>query len=470
MIAPSHRIADRPIEMPFVAAALAATLSVSLACAVAAWTPSPKVLALPAIVAVGLALIARSVRRWGGLGVAVAAIAVSILAGELSAVAVGGQSGRLLWADAVLAGAVGIAMLRMRLRIEFELPPFLMALGVFLVWSCLSVLASADPLTAIAEIKEWMAAWVAGLLAAQYASNAARARFVLGAVAASGALLSAHMAWVAFHAPMGPVLTIVMKQVDLPWGRTNYLAGILILQLPLAVGLASTTASARARAGWVLVALACATGIVLSASKGAIVALVAALIVAYGFGGRATRAAFAGVAVLCVTGALVFTMGPLKHVLEYRLQRSALDYSIGERLDLYRLAWDEFTRHPLLGIGLNNFSVSAHRLTGVDTVPHNLELGFLAELGLVGLLLTLAGLAALLRLGWRARKSMGGGNDLGVALWATFLAAAIHNQFESTIYGEQYKLILVLTIAAAARLTSGSNDSGTGCEAPKIKV
>ncbi len=466
----SRRVATATLDLPFVTAALAATLSVSLACAVAMWAPSPKVLALPVVGAAAIALVAWSVRRFGGLGVAVAAIAISILAGELSAVAVGGQSGRLLWADAVLAGTVGIALLRMRLRIEFELPPFLIALGVFLVWSGLSVLASADPLTAIAEIKEWMAAWVAGLLAAQYATNERRARFVLGAVAAAGALLSANMVWVAFHSPMGPVLTIVMKQVDLPWGRTNYLAGILILQLPIAVGLASTAAGARARVGWVIVAVACATGIVLSASKGAILALVAALIVAYGLGGKATRAAFAGVATLCVTGVLVFTMTPLKHVLEYRLQRSALDYSIGERLDLYRLAWDEFARHPLLGIGLNNFSVSAHRLTGVDTVPHNLELGFLAELGLIGLLLAVCGTAALLRLGWSARKTSGGGRALGVALWATFLAAAIHNQFESTIYGEQYKLVLVLTIAVAARLASGSIDPHAGCEAPQINV
>jgi O-antigen ligase len=216
------------------------------------------------------------------------------------------------------------------------------------------------------------------------------------------------------------------------------------------------------------VALACATGIVLSASKGAIVALVAALIVAYGFGGRAMRVAFAGVAILCATGALVFTIGPLRHVLEYRLQRSALDYSIGERLDLYRLAWDEFVRHPLFGIGLNNFSVSSHRLTGVDTVPHNLELGYLAELGLPGLGLVLAGLVALLGLGWQARRHAPAGGEyaLGVSLWATFLAAAIHNQFESTIYGEQYKLVLMLTIAAAARLTAGWIRPGSGSNHP----
>ena len=468
MITPPRRAAAAVLESPALVAMLAATLSVSLACALAVWAPSPKMFAGAVVAALLLALVAQGVRRWGALGVAVAAIALSILAGELSAIAMGGQSGRLLWADAVLASTVAIALMRSRLRIEFDLPPFLIALGGFLVWSCMSVLPAADPLTAIAEIKEWMAAWVAGLLAATYASDVRRARFVLGAVAAAGAVMSAHMAWVAFHAPLGPVLTIVMKQVDLPWGRTNYLAGILILQLPLALGLAGTAASGRIRAAWIGVAIACATGIVLSASKGAIVALVAALIVAYGLGGRATRAAFAGVALLCATGALVFTIGPLRHVLEYRLQRSALDYSIGERVDLYRLAWDEFVRHPLLGIGLNNFSVSAHRLTGVDTVPHNLELGFLAELGLPGLVLAIGGMVALLGLGWRARgASARGGHALGVALWATFLAAVIHNQFESTIYGEQYKLVLVLTIAAAVRLTAGCNAPRAGGEHPR---
>ena len=85
----------------------------------------------------------------------------------------------------------------------------------------------------------------------------------------------------------------------------------------------------------------------------------------------------------------------LKQVLAYRMQATAIDYSVGERMNLYRLAGDAIMRSPILGIGLNNFSVVSNRLTGVDTVPHNLELGYLAELGVPGFLLVVEGRAGL---------------------------------------------------------------------------
>jgi O-antigen ligase len=150
----------------------------------------------------------------------------------------------------------------------------------------------------------------------------------------------------------------------------------------------------------------------------------------------------------------VFSIGPLQRVMRYRLQASALDYSVSERMDLYRLAWHEFGRHPITGLGLNNFSVTANRLRGVDTVPHNLELGFLAELGIPGLVLVLAWLGTLAATAWRARARAPTSRDraLALALWCSFLAFVVHNQFESTIYGEQFKILLMLMAAATWRL------------------
>jgi hypothetical protein len=66
----------------------------------------------------------------------------------------------------------------------------------------------------------------------------------------------------------------------------------------------------------------------------------------------------------------------------------------------------------------------------------------------------------MLREAWRARSAAMESRDrgLGLALWAAFVAAALHNLIESTIYGEQFKILLVLSLAAAARLASGWND------------
>ena len=40
-----------------------------------------------------------------------------------------------------------------------------------------------------------------------------------------------------------------------------------------------------------------------------------------------------------------------------------------------------------------------------------------------------------------------------MGLWAAFLACVVHNQFESTLYGEQYKLLLVVVAAATWRVS-----------------
>ena len=101
-------------------------------------------------------------------------------------------------------------------------------------------------------------------------------------------------------------------------------------------------------------------------------------------------------------------------------------------------------------LGLNNFSVASHVLRGLDTVPHQLELGLLAEVGLPGTLLGLALLVVPLVQAWRlwrratctADQALYGGM---LAAWVGMLA---HNQVESTLYGEQFKLFIALLAAA----------------------
>jgi O-antigen ligase len=179
--------------------------------------------------------------------------------------------------------------------------------------------------------------------------------------------------------------------------------------------------------------------------------LALALALTFGIARRQTRAPRLIVLAIFAAAAALFVAGPLRQVMAMRLQASALDYSASERMDLYRLAWDQFVRHPLFGVGLNVFSVIAHRLHGVDTVPHNLELGFLAELGLPGLVMALAWVWAV---GDGARRALRAARtprerSLALGLVAAFLGFAFHNQVESTLYGQQYKMLLVVYAAAA---------------------
>jgi hypothetical protein len=407
-----------------------------------------------ALAAGGAALAAR---RIGWCGVWLWALGGSILLGELSAVGFGGQRGRILWADAVLAVGLLVAALAGRRGWAVPRAPFLALLLPFLAWSALGLLQAPDPLTGVAELKEWVAAALAGLAAVTWARDAGRARVLLAAATATGVLLALAMLWTAWRHPSGLVLAVMMKVVDLPWGRSNYLAGILVLVFPVALGLLGQARGAAGRVAGAVALAVIGLGIAVSASKGAIVALLGALALACATAGRAaSRAASALLVVLGLLAGL-YLASPLRQVLDYRLQASALDFSASERLELYRLASDAFASRPVLGVGLNNFSVISNALRGRDTVPHNLELGLLAEVGLVG---TVLGMAWVLTLGWAAWRARGRdarSRALGLGLWAAWLAFFLHNQLESTLYGQQFKLLLLLVAAATWRLGAGDD-------------
>lgn len=410
--------------------------------------------------AVALVTLAFAVgRRYGGTALGMGLLAVSIVAGEVSAISFGGQSGRILWADVVLG--VGVVFVLLRTGLVFELPamPLAAALLPWVGWSAVTLLFARDVLTGVAELKEWVVAVMVLVLALAWARDVRRARLLMTAVAWTSALVALLMIETAFRSPLGWVLAVLLKQVDLPWGRTNYLAGILILGIPLTGGLLGHATSWKARTQHLGLLLLQVTGLALSASKGAMVALVVGFVFAFSPTSRASRWGALAMLAILAGATLLFVLGPLHQVLLYRLQASAVEYSVGERMNLYRLAWDSFVRQPLLGLGLNNFSVVSNRLTGVDTVPHNLELGLLAELGLPGLVLCFAWIGRFGACAWRARdgRRTPGERALGLGVWAAFVGFFVHNQFESTLYGEQYKILLMMVTAAAAAL-AGSCD------------
>ncbi len=424
--------------------------------AIALGAPPPAVAAALAL-AIALGVVARPLRRAGLASAWMVLLPFTILAGEVTAISLGGQSGRILWAD--LWVGLGLLVLLVRGRFVLDVPraPLLVATLPFLAWCTLGLPLARDPLTAIAELKEWVVALAAGACAVRWVTTRMRARVLLGATVLTGVVLTVLMAHVALHDPRGFAIAVLTKNVDLPWGKSNYLAGLLLLGFPVALGLMGSAAGVREGAMWLAAAVVIALGLALSASKGAVLAVALACAAMFlGPWGRGSRA-WPRVVMLVVFGlvAALFTTGPLRAALEYRMQASALDYSGSERMLLYRLAIDEGLRHPLLGIGINNFSVASHSLHGLDTVPHNLELGFFAELGVPGLALALAWCAALLGTAFGAVRASRTARDrtlaLGVA--AAVVAALLHNQVESTLYGEQFKLLLFGVAAAAWRLS-----------------
>jgi tetratricopeptide (TPR) repeat protein len=69
------------------------------------------------------------------------------------------------------------------------------------------------------------------------------------------------------------------------------------------------------------------------------------------------------------------------------------------RYDFYRVSLDQFTAHPVLGIGADNFAqqyLAARHSDETPRYPHSVELRTLSQTGIVGVAIALVGLAAAL--------------------------------------------------------------------------
>jgi hypothetical protein len=93
------------------------------------------------------------------------------------------------------------------------------------------------------------------------------------------------------------------------------------------------------------------------------------------------------------------------------------------RYDFWRVAWNEFERHPLVGVGGFGWrdAYLVHR-ESLETPQrsHSLELDALSETGVIGfLLIVAAGLAALVAVGLGARYSATAAGALGAGIYFT---------------------------------------------------
>jgi O-antigen ligase len=108
----------------------------------------------------------------------------------------------------------------------------------------------------------------------------------------------------------------------------------------------------------------------------------------------------------------------------------------GNRYDYWRIAADQFTAHPVRGIGAGNYDRTyfiQRQTTENIRQPHSLELQLLGELGLVGFAaLALFAGAVLAGLLARSRRGREGPLGLGLAVAAggAFLAWLAHTSFD----------------------------------------
>ena len=247
----------------------------------------------------------------------------------------------------------------------------------------------------------------------------------------------------------------------------NELGALLAVAAVLAACLAlSRRPSAAARVVAFGAASLSTVLLIMTESRGAMLGLAAAVLVApfaAGKGRRAGALAVAVAAVLCVT-VWVSTAAP-----EQTRERLTHDTSSGTgRVDLWTVGLRMVDDKPITGVGAGNFPVSSiHYLLrpGVivrdefivdqPKVTHNIYLQVLSELGVIGFALFVALIATCLACSLRAARAFRQRGDptmelLARGLFIALVALLVADFFSSALYSKQLYLLLAVGPALLA--------------------
>lgn len=262
---------------------------------------------------------------------------------------------------------------------------------LFLGWNAISIAWSGNFSPALTNVTSYTLD--AFLLAIAYTAIRDRRDAVrILAVIVIGATIAAVSAIVSPPPPESAVYGRATGTV----GDPNELAAALLVGLAIAVAFAvNRHISSSLRVLSAISAILCLTGILLSLSRGGLIATACALLIAVVVGGRWRGR------VLALSGTLaVLAVGYFAFVASLPAQQRVLDIGGGGgtgRLDLWTVGLRMVEAHPVGGVGTGQFaSSSVHFLLqpgliqsgafilSTPKVAHNTYLNVLAELGFVG--------------------------------------------------------------------------------------
>ena len=211
-----------------------------------------------------------------------------------------------------------------------------------------------------------------------------------------------------------------------PIADPNFYGLMLAAVVPLAVFRIWGERRRVLRAAALISTLLLVTGVGLTYSRSAVIALavaMAALAVAMGV---PFRKLLAGGAMLLLLGAAIAP----SHYLQRLANVGTADHSFQGRVGSQTVALAMFADHPLLGVGADNYQATyipvARQLHAEDAAStvHDLYLAIATETGLIGLVAFGAAMFAVLRRSWQRRtKARRTGDQIAVGLATSSLVA-----------------------------------------------
>ena len=285
----------------------------------------------------------------------------------------------------------------------------------------LSLAVATDRVATIKEIIKWGEVLAVVAAGAALLRRPGEVRVVVWAMVGAG-LAEALIGYVQWAISANAAQLAEGGRVFGTFGQPNPYAGYLNLSLPLALALVFFGRDARERllaAGSAVLLLGAEA---LSASRGGLIGLAAALVVIAAVGLRRERiaAALVAVGVLVAALALFTTLIParLTHLVLHPLRLdnispnaavTSANFSTMQRLAYWIAGLRMFAAHPILGVGAGNYNAAyARYATNLADWPeplghaHNYYINAAAETGLLGLAAFVVFAAGVVLVAWRA--------------------------------------------------------------------
>jgi O-antigen ligase len=303
-------------------------------------------------------------------------------------------------------------------------------------------------------------------------------RALLGALVAGGTAAAAYGIVASpnlSHLAGDPTAATDLERLGGTIADPNLLAAVLVVSFVLAVALATTARSPAIRLVLAGAAALSLLSVFLTASRGGLVGLIAALVCAIVLA-RGRRAAAVGGALVVVVVSVIY-VGVFDPGAAHRY--STADGGNG-RTDLWKVGWRMAEANLVRGVGAGNYrDASAHYvLTEPGKIAdsefiidqprfaHNVYLEVLAELGVVGLAAFLALLGAAIGAGLAAARRFAEAEDgamelLSRAVVVSLVALLAMDFFLSDQFSKQLWLLLALGPALLA-IASRSRSPGAG--------
>jgi O-antigen ligase len=380
-----------------------------------------------------------------------------------------GAAGELSFAKAAglllaLSWLATIATRRSAGRFSAVHPRATYAMILLVLWATLSILWSEDSGLASTTVSRY----ALNLLLVPIVFAAVRTRrdvVLLLSVFIAGTVLSAGYGLIGrAEAPAGTGAGL--ERLGGAGVNANVLASLLIAGAILALALAQISRrSPVVRLAALAAAAFCGVSIVFTVSRSGILSLAVAIVAGLLLAGhgRRIRAFGAGLVLAAVVVTYFAAFAPLAAT-----ERITTPETGSGREDLWLVGWRMAEAHPVQGVGAGNFPVaSIHYLlqpgaivrddyiVQVPKVAHNIYLGTLAELGVIGLALFCGILAFALACAARAARTFEdrGDRDMGTlsrAVLIALIAILTANVFASEQFNKPLWILLALCPALLA--------------------